>query len=116
MIFRKGVYVPFQSKEDFAFHRAQEMIFELDKSPHEAEKNLIEEGIDEDTAITLVQQLVAKKQALEKQMLNGVYWFVGGVLFTAISYSLASPGATALVSWGATVYGALEFFSGFNQT
>jgi hypothetical protein len=48
-------------------------------------------------------------------MLFGVLWCVGGIAATAFSYSTSKSGGFYVVTWGAVVGGALQFFRGVQQ-
>lgn len=50
-----------------------------------------------------------------RNMLVGGLWCVGGIVFTAVSYSAAGPGETYIVTWGAVLFGAAQFLKGFFQ-
>jgi hypothetical protein len=88
---------------------------------------LIEQGWEEETARTFVQSVNAAlddyrnspegRQALSSKYLKhmgfGALWFIGGGLFTAITYGAASSGGgTYVVAYGAIIAGAIEFFWG----
>jgi hypothetical protein len=44
----------------------------------------------------------------KKELITGALWFFGGIIFTAISYTSASPAGTYVVTWGAILYGAMK--------
>ena len=88
---------------------------------------LVGQGWDEETARQFVQgvgaalddyrnspegrRLVASKYL--KHMGFGALWFIGGGLFTAVTYGAASSGGgTYVVAYGAIIVGAIEFFWG----
>lgn len=48
----------------------------------------------------------------EKDMLYGALWCIGGIIVTSVGYSSASGGGSYLVTWGAILFGALQFFKG----
>lgn len=53
--------------------------------------------------------------AATRQMVIGGFWFVGGILVTAVTYAsaTASPfGGTYVVAWGAIVFGGVQFLRG----
>ena len=85
---------------------------------------LVEQGWEEETARTFVQSVGAAlddyrnspegRQALASKYLKhigfGALWFIGGGLFTAITYGAASSGGgTYVVAYGAIIAGAIEF-------
>jgi hypothetical protein len=88
---------------------------------------LVEQGWEEETARKFVQSVNAAledyrsspegRQALASKYLKhvgfGALWFIGGGLFTAITYgSASSGGGTYVVAYGAIIAGAIEFFWG----
>jgi hypothetical protein len=47
-------------------------------------------------------------------MVLGALWCVGGIIVTVATYRFASEnGGTYVVTWGAIVFGAMQFFRGF---
>jgi hypothetical protein len=52
-----------------------------------------------------------------KMMLQGCLFSVAGLLLTAVSYALASPGGTYFLFWGLILYGGVRFLRGlFKET
>jgi hypothetical protein len=52
----------------------------------------------------------------KKNMLYGALWCTGGILVTTITYSAASSGGgTYYVTWGAMLFGGLQFLQGLYQ-
>lgn len=83
----------------------------------EVQTTLIEKGIDQETAKKIVvavekQIQSAKKHQSNRNMLFGALWLVGGIVVTAITYSVAEPGGTYVVAWGAIAYGLYKLFIG----
>jgi hypothetical protein len=58
------------------------------------------------------KRIMAEKY--QKVMLSGVLWFFGGLLFTGITYGVASSngGGTYFITWGAMLFGAYDFIRG----
>lgn len=82
--------------------------------------NLIEQGLDEESANTVVNNLIEvrnkqKKEQGKKNMLFGALWGVGGIIVTAATYGAASAGGHYVVAWGAIVFGVIQFFGGVLQ-
>lgn len=50
-----------------------------------------------------------------RNMVVGGLWCVGGIVVTAVSYSSAEPGGTYIITWGAVLFGAIQFLKGFFQ-
>ena len=56
-----------------------------------------------------------------RNMIRGACWFVGGLLVTGATYSVAvqqtqtGGRSSYMVAWGAVVFGALQFFRGVSQ-
>lgn len=90
-------------------------------APAEIEHKLIEQGLDAESAATVVNNLKearvkAIKEAGQKNMLFGALWCIGGILVTAITYSAAAGGGTYVVAWGAILFGGVQFFRGLTQS
>ena len=94
------------------------------QSPEKVAGILVERGWEEETARKFVQRVGAAlddyrnspegRQALASKYLKhvgfGALWFIGGGLFTAITYGAASSGGgTYVVAYGAIIVGAIEF-------
>jgi hypothetical protein len=88
---------------------------------------LVEQGWEEETARRFVQSVNAALEDYRsspegrrtlaskylKHMGFGALWFIGGGLFTAITYgSASSGGGTYFVAYGAIIAGAIEFLWG----
>lgn len=70
---------------------------------------LVNEGLDYDSASTVVNNLQAEiaraqKDRANKDMLYGALWCIGGTALT-----LANIG---FIFWGAIIFGAIQFFKG----
>ncbi len=51
----------------------------------------------------------------KKNLVRGLLWLVGGILVTAVTYSMAassSTGGTYFVAWGAIIFGGIQFVKG----
>lgn len=92
------------------------------KTPEATKAQLIEKGLDEESAAHIVRQLEtqireAKKEQASKDIMYGSLWLVGGLLITIVTYSAASGGGTYVVTWGAIVFGAIQLIKGLaNQS
>ena len=89
-------------------------------SNSQIETMLVDKGLDEETAATVVGNLdqmrsEAASSAGKKNMLFGALWCIGGIVVTAATYSAASGGGSYVVAWGAIVFGAIQFFRGLIQ-
>ncbi|MBI5479428.1 MAG: hypothetical protein HY906_11255 [Deltaproteobacteria bacterium] len=97
------------------------------QSQEKVARILVEQGWEDETARKFVQGVAAAledyrsspagRQALASKYLKhvgfGALWFIGGGLFTAITYgSASSGGGTYVVAYGAIIAGAIEFFWG----
>lgn len=87
-------------------------------------RQLEERGLDNQSARTVVEQLSAARyealrKAAQRDMMVGGLFCIGGILITAISYSSAasSPtGGSYVVTWGAIIFGAIQFFRGWSRS
>jgi len=81
---------------------------------------LVENGLEHETATVIVDEVTslrskASREAGQKNMLIGALWCGGGLVVTAITYSAAAGGGTYVVTWGAVIFGAIQFFRGVGQ-
>jgi hypothetical protein len=52
----------------------------------------------------------------KRRMVRGAFWFIGGAAVTAITYAAAqwgTFGGTYVVAWGAMLYGAFQWYTGW---
>jgi hypothetical protein len=90
-------------------------------SPAEIEDKLVERGLGREPARIVVGKLSeirsqARAKAGSRNMAIGAAWCIGGVVVTAVTYSAASEGGgTYIVTWGAIIFGAVQFFRGLAQ-
>ena len=91
------------------------------------EQALMAKGLEEASAAAVVTNLArqrseALRQAGRKNMTYGALWCAGGVIVTIGGYAAASGGggggggAMYVVTWGAIVFGAVQFFRGLSQS
>jgi len=77
-------------------------------------------GVDGATAATIVARVglfinalrAAYRDAGLKNILYGFLWCVGGMVVTAVTYSMASGGGTYVVAWGAVLFGFIQAIRG----
>ena len=90
------------------------------KSRRQIEEDLMDKGLDQESASVVVTNLKEMKKEAEAgqgtgNMIFGALWCVGGIAVTAATYSAAEGGGTYVVAWGAIVFGAVQFFIGLGQ-
>lgn len=89
-------------------------------------KQLVKSKWSEENAVKFVDkleaELIAYKESPEgravlasgykRRMWKGLAWLIGGILFTVIAYMMASKsgGGRYLITYGAVIYGLIEFF------
>jgi hypothetical protein len=84
--------------------------------------SLVEKGLEKATAEDFVGKCkdslkAARKKAGKKDMIYGALWCVGGAIVTAVTYSMASSGGGRyIITWGAIIFGAIQFFRGLYMT
>ncbi|MEZ4868524.1 MAG: hypothetical protein R3C14_44755 [Caldilineaceae bacterium] len=83
-------------------------------------RQLQEQGLDQKAAAKVANDITqlqreALSSAARKNMLYGALWCIGGILVTFFSYAAAQDGGTYIVTWGAIVFGAVQFFRGLSQ-
>jgi hypothetical protein len=111
-----------QSKDDVmkeVFNHAAEMMSN-GAANEKIKSDLMERGLNAEVAETVVSSLVgahrdAKQEQGKKNMLYGALWCVGGTAITIGTYAAASGGGTYVVTYGAIVIGAFQFFQGIYQ-
>lgn len=89
-----------------------------DKVPTETVKQeLIENGVGEEDAQCIIDHVkeqikdVRLKHAKD-EMKYGALWFIGGLIVTVATYSLAENGGSYIVTWGAILWGGWQFLRG----
>ena len=96
---------------------AANLLINENYTSYEAKQALIDQGLDEETAAIVIRKLeedigAVKQKNANKDMLYGALWCIGGIIVTVASYSAASGGGTYIVTWGAILFGAIQFFKG----
>jgi hypothetical protein len=110
-----GVTKPDQSVYVQAFR-----LLRQGRSQPQAAAELQRTGLDSATATAIVVKVDmfrnvmrdAYRKAGMKNVGIGLLWCIGGILVTAITYSMASGGGTYFVAWGAVVFGAFQAIRG----
>jgi len=102
---------------DQVYNRAAQLMIQQKKDMFEVKRILVADGLDEESAMTVVTSLdnqitKAKKERAKKDMFYGALWCVGGTVVTFISYSSASGGGSYVITWGAILFGGIQFFRG----
>jgi hypothetical protein len=75
--------------------------------------------IEGNTKIKVIPEAVTVTRELGgKNMLHGALWCIGGITVTFVTYSSAvsSGGGTYVVTWGAILFGGLQFLKGMYQS
>jgi hypothetical protein len=94
---------------DQVYEYAANLLVKMKRSATEVEQLLVAQGLDAESATTVVSNLQiqirdAKKAQAKKDMLHGGLWCVGGTALT-----MAHIG---FFFWGAIVFGGIQFFRG----
>lgn len=81
---------------------------------------LIEQGMDADTAATVVDEMKAalrraNQDAGRQNMIYGALWCIGGTVVTVVTYQAAAAGGRYVVAWGAIAFGGFQFLRGLIQ-
>ena len=65
----------------------------------------------------LVKKIAAVgKDVARRNMTYGALWCIGGGIVTCLSYSaVANAGGTYIITWGAIIFGAIQFLQGVSQ-
>lgn len=91
------------------YEYAADLLFNQKKSASETKIALAEQGLDEESATIVVDNIEqqikdATKERANKDMLYGALWCIGGIVATVADFGY--------VFWGAIVFGAIQFFKG----
>lgn len=95
-----------------------EQMINQNKSSSDILKQLLDRGIDTDTAFAAIEnaekQISGKDEKQgRKDMFWGAVWFIGGLAVTLITYSNASEGGGRYtVAYGAIIFGLIQFVRG----
>lgn len=79
---------------------------------------LVAKGLDDDTSAFIVNNLArVRSQVMRKVALRnmgiGAVVFIIGLAITVVTYTAASStGGSAIITWGAVIFGAIQFFRG----
>ena len=84
----------------------------------EIETGLINEGLDAEMVKQIMEQVPMEEvepvsESDNREMRHALYWLVGGILITVVTYSMASSsggGGTYLIAWGPMLVGGIRFF------
>lgn len=104
------IHQPFvQERYDYATN----MLMYGGKNAMEVKTGLLERGVDEQTADSVIAEVevlirTARKKKSQKNMLYGALWCIGGIALTVAH--------VGLIFWGAIIFGGLQFFRGFSGT
>jgi hypothetical protein len=91
------------------YNYAANLMINEKKSSGDIQTALIEKGLSENAAFTIVNNLEnefknAKKEAAKKDMLYGALWCVGGTVATVANIGF--------IFWGAIIFGGIQFIKG----
>jgi hypothetical protein len=94
------------------YNYAVNLIAHGGKNQYEAKMALLERGVDEQSAIYIIEEIeqhvnAARKKRANKDMLYGALWCVGGLALT-----MAHIG---FIFWGAIIFGGIQFFRGVSN-
>ncbi len=97
---------------------AADLMVKKGMSAAETKKQLISQGLDDESSTIVVNNLEqqinkSRKKGGNKDMLFGALWLFGGIIVTAVTYSSASSGGGRyVVAYGAIIFGAIQFIRG----
>lgn len=96
---------------------AANLMVNQNQNSYQIKKALLARGTTDQEAETIIDNLEeevesARREKAQKDMLWGGIWCVGGIAVTAISYSSASGGGGYVVTWGAIIFGGVQFMRG----
>jgi hypothetical protein len=102
-----------QQEVDKIYNHAANLLLNEKKSETQVKQILIAEGIDQEGANFIVQNLsnqinAAKKEKANKDMLYGALWCIGGIVATVADIGF--------IFWGAILFGGIQFFKGVSNS
>ncbi|UII25690.1 hypothetical protein LVD15_20640 [Fulvivirga maritima] len=98
-----------QETVDQIYNYAVDLLVNKKLGPYEVKNKLQEQGLSQDNANTVVENLQkqiseAKKSRANKDMLYGALWCVGGIALTVANIGF--------IFWGAIIFGGVQFIKG----
>jgi len=98
-----------QITADQLYGYAAGLLMRQNMNSYEVQTALMERGLDQQTAATMVETLEtqiadAKRKKANKDMIFGALWCVGGIVLTVASIGY--------IFWGAIVFGGYQFIRG----
>ncbi len=111
---------PNVAKPDQAVYVQAFRLLRNGRSQPQAAAELQQTGLDSANAAAIVAKVdafmnlmrTAYRQAGMKNIGIGMLWCVGGIIVTAVTFSMASGGGTYIVAWGAILFGAIQALRG----
>ena len=90
------------------------------KSKPKIQTELQSMGLNQESASIMVEKVFrlrkkAYREAGARNILVGALWCVGGTVFTAWTYQMASHGGVYFVASGAILFGGIQFLRGLGQ-
>lgn len=91
------------------YNVAADLLVNQNKSSDEVKNALIEKGLSQDAAYTIVSNLEdeirkAKKERASKDILFGALWCIGGIIATVANIGF--------IFWGAILFGGIQLVKG----
>ncbi|MGL4632346.1 MAG: hypothetical protein ACRCVT_14185 [Leadbetterella sp.] len=91
------------------YNYAADLLYSGNKNSHEVKSLLIEKGLSDADAKTMINDLqseiqIAKKKQAQKDVLWGAVWCIGGLIGTFSN--------TGFIFWGAIVFGGIQLIKG----
>lgn len=105
----------------WGFNYAADQIVNKKTDDELVKKELIAKGFQEEDADKIIynihfqveSEIEERKHKAKNNMIYGALWCIGGIIVTAISYSsVSSGGGQYVITWGAIVFGGIQFFMG----
>jgi hypothetical protein len=98
-----------QEAVDQLYNVAADLLVNQKKSPDEVVNALLEKGLSQDAAFTIVSNLEseirkAKKERATKDILYGALWCIGGTIATVANIGF--------FFWGAILFGGIQLIKG----
>lgn len=102
------------------YQYAANLLINQKLEPGDVIDSLVKQGLSQETATIVVQNLedqinTARRSKAKKDMLYGGLWLVGGAIVTLVTIANASGGGSYVVTWGAIIFGGVQFFRGLSN-
>lgn len=99
------------------YNYAANGLIQQQRTAYEVTEDLVAKGLSRENAELVVHHIEeqadkARKAKAKKDMLYGGLWCAGGTVVTVASMNAASGGGSYVITWGAILFGGMQFVRG----